>query len=149
MCLPGQCACKHWCACFCVVMCAEVSMCVCVSACACVCFSLCLFAPSLPLSCRTQIVRDGNIVTGRNPGLPLSGLEWGRPLARCPPWLFWSRLLAAWTLTVISHHLGFLVHELPQTVPWEASDLDTLPFRPLLDQEGTVMGGAPSHLLQL
>lgn len=46
-----------------------------------------LLSHSLHLA-RTQIVEDGERVSGRSPGLPLSGLELGRALARCPFWLF-------------------------------------------------------------
>lgn len=77
----GLCACMHLC----------VSM---HEACVCVCLHMHVYMSvfvfvtlSLHLA-RTQIVEDGERVSERSPGLPLSGLGLGRALARCLLWLF-------------------------------------------------------------
>ena len=68
-----------------------------------ICMSVCvsaLLTHFLHLA-RAQIVEDGKIVSGRSTGLPLSGLELGRALARCPLWLFLGQ--AAGCLGINSH----------------------------------------------
>ena len=122
--------------CVCVHVSSHAYLYVCVST---------LLAHFLHLA-RTQIVEEGRRCLGEAQACPFLAWNWGEFWQDLHSGCSWGRLLAAGAFTVISQPLGFLDHELLQASP-SLFPGKLLSFSPLHDQKGTVMIGAPSHLL--